>query len=340
MKWLSTLALAIAVLLSTPALFDKALEGADSATDQTWDYVRVTGVASDQLSLDVEVAPFNDCKAERDAGPSKTCQQLHLVVKDTVVKDRVKQLQKGDRIKITFTFGEKNQNILNQFCMDTAPPVSPAARLIVLLTSGLICFLLCVLWTRSNPLKLTIGEDGRYSNSKFQIAAWFFVLMVTYISTICLRIWFAGCDFVGGVNIPQNLLLISGMSVLTFGGAKAITTSKVDDEKAKPDGNQDPKNSAQATPNFFKDLTHNDGKPPVGTNPAVPSQLDFGDFQMLVITLVAIATYLVLVFNFLGTIEAAKSISLPDVDTTILAVFGLGHGAYLTKKAAGNVGQS
>jgi len=29
---------------------------------------------------------------------------------------------------------------------------------------------------------------------------------------------------------------------------------------------------------------------------------------------------------------------LPDVDTTILATFGLGQGAYLTKKAVGEVG--
>lgn len=313
---------------------------ANDSTEQTWDYVRVTGVASDQLSLDVEVAPFNDCRLARAADSSKTCQQLHLVAKDSVVKDRLKKLQKGDRIKITFTFGENNQNILTEFCVDAAPPVSIAARLLVLFSSGLFCFLLGLFWTRSNPLKLTIGEDERYSNSKFQIALWFFVLMATYISTVCLRVWFAGCDFVGGVNIPQNLLLISGMSVLTYGGAKAITTAKVDDEKSKPNGNQDPKNSDQATPNFLQDLTHNDGQAAVGEKPAIAPRLDFGDFQMLVITLIAVATYLVLVFNFLETIETAKTISLPDVDTTILAVFGLGHGAYLTKKAVGDVGQS
>jgi hypothetical protein len=61
---------------------------------------------------------------------------------------------------------------------------------------------------------------------------------------------------------------------------------------------------------------------------------------MLVVTFIAVATYLVLVFHFLGTIETAKAISLPDVDTTLLAAFGLGQGAYLAKKAAGNVGQS
>jgi hypothetical protein len=315
-------------------LFGMELRAAGPSEDQTWDYVRVAGVATDQASLDVEVAPFNDCKPSKDTGLPKNCQQLHLVVKDTVVKDRVKQLQRGDRITITFTFGDNNQNLLKQFCLDTSPPVHAITRFWVFLVSGLVCFLICCLWSHLHPLKLILGEDGRYSDSKLQIALWFFVLITTYVATLALRIWYAGCDFIGGVNIPQNLLLISGMSVLTFGGAKAITTSKVNTEKARPNGNQDPKDSAHATPNFFRDLSHSDG------NPATPPQLDFGDFQMVIITLIAVATYLVLVFNFLGTIEAARTVALPDVDTTILAVFGLGHGAYLTKKAAGNVGES
>jgi hypothetical protein len=53
-----------------------------------------------------------------------------------------------------------------------------------------------------------------------------------------------------------------------------------------------------------------------------------------------VATYIVLIFNFFGHVEYSKLITLPDVDTTILATFGLGQGAYLTKKAVGNVGTS
>src|SRR3984957_8175491 len=275
-------------------------------TEQTWNYVRVVALDSNGVSLDIEVAPFNDCKTARNADAGKSCQQIHLAVQDTGVRERVKQLHAGDRINVIFSFGEKppkgdaSPNILNQFCMVTAPPVSPEARWGTLLISALICLLIGVLWTRSSPLKLIIGEDGRYSNSQFQIAVWFFVLIVTYISTVWIRVWFAGCDFIGGVDIPKNLLLISGMSVVTFGGAKAITTNKVADEKSKPDGREDAKQPEGVTPNFFKDLTHNDGKPAEGGKPAVPPQLDFGDFQMLIITLVAVATYLVLVFDFLG----------------------------------------
>jgi hypothetical protein len=80
-------------------------------------------------------------------------------------------------------------------------------------------------------------------------------------------------------------------------------------------------------PSFLFDLTHND-----------KNRLDIGDFQMVVVTLVAVVTYVVLVVHFLGSLEMRATISLPDVDSTILATFGLGHGVYLTKKALGNVG--
>ncbi|PYV71082.1 MAG: hypothetical protein DMG97_17370 [Acidobacteria bacterium] len=55
---------------------------------------------------------------------------------------------------------------------------------------------------------------------------WFFVLIASYIAAVWLRLRVAGWDFVGGVDIPKNLLLLSGLSALTFGGAKAITASK------------------------------------------------------------------------------------------------------------------
>ncbi|PYV54561.1 MAG: hypothetical protein DMG98_17960 [Acidobacteria bacterium] len=55
---------------------------------------------------------------------------------------------------------------------------------------------------------------------------------------------------------------------------------------------------------------------------------------MLAVTLIAVATYIALIFTFLGTIEYSKVVNLPDVNTTILATFGLGQDRYLTKKPA------
>lgn len=251
----------------------------------------------------------------------------HFRVNETVVQEKLKglKLQKGDQIMITSatdTEGHKTVQMLDI----RSVAVTKGRRTWVFIWSALIYFLLGVLLSWGHPLKLVIGEDGRYSNSKFQLALWFGILIVTYLTTTWLRATQSGFSFWGGVNIPQNLLLLSGMSAFTFGAAKGITTNKV--QSALAAGNPAPKPVA-LKPRFLTDLTNNDG-----------GRLDLGDFQMLVITLLAVVMYLILVFMFLGSIEMRSSVSLPDVDTTILAAFGLGNGAYLTKKAVGSVGDT
>lgn len=191
---------------------------------------------------------------------------------------------------------------------------------------GLLLFLSALF--RGNPFALLIGEDGRYSSSKFQVAVWFFVLIVTYLAALWLRWQEGGAEFIGGVNIPENLLILSGISAFTFAAAKGITTSKVD--AARQSG--DTKVKAEVKPGERKllaNLVSNDqGRP------------DLGDTQMLIIMLIAVGTYFAEAFKFLGTMPLLHTVVLPDVDTTILATFGLGQGAYLTKKYAGRVGEA
>lgn len=78
--------LLLSLTLLLPAIIRADQPGLETKTNQPSvdskaDYVRVEGVASDQLSIDVEVGPPADFR------------DLHLAVKDTVVKDRLKQLQ-------------------------------------------------------------------------------------------------------------------------------------------------------------------------------------------------------------------------------------------------------
>jgi hypothetical protein len=203
--------------------------------------------------------------------------------------------------------------------------VDSGTRLLVLAIS-LAGFLgLAALLTWGNPLKLIEGLDHRYSNSQFQIAIWFWVVMATYLAVVYLRVEQAGWEFFGFVSIPQNLLLLSGMSALTFGMARAITTTKTN--AAVVAGKPNPK--AGGNPNIWTDLVKNDD-----------GDVDIGDFQMLVVTLLAVGMYLALIYHFLGAIEARASVDLPNVDSTVLASFGLGQGAYLAKKAVGNAGTS
>lgn len=124
-----------------------------------------------------------------------------------------------------------------------------------------------------------------------------------------------GWSYVGGVDIPPHLLILSGISVLTFAGAKAITTGKVDE---KPDLKQ-PASEPKAT-----DLICDDNNRP-----------DLGDFQMVAITILTVIIYAISAVEFMENIEFRRVVTMPDVDATLLSIFGLGQAAYLGKKAAG-----
>lgn len=275
--------------------------------------VVVDSSASDGMSLDV--LDLN------------TMMPKHLLVIDSAMQTRLKtlNLQNGDHATIISGTDKDGHDVL-QLVNIQASEASLRYRVFVLLCCVAGYLVLCLGLTLGNPLKLVIGEDGHYSNSKFQIALWFGILIVTYLATIVLRAIQSHYAFLGNVGIPNNLLLLSGMSVLTFGAAKGITTAKV--QAAVDSGIPNPK-PYTGNPRFLFDLTHND-----------KNRLDFGDFQMIVVTLVAVGMYLMLVLHFLGSLELRATISLPDIDSTILAAFGLGHGAYLTKKAVGNVGDT
>jgi hypothetical protein len=188
-------------------------------------------------------------------------------------------------------------------------------RVIVLLLTLVLVLGLARLLYGTRARTLVIGADGRYSKSKFQMAVWFVTLITTYLGTLILRARSSDGLLWAGIDIPKNLLLISGLSALSFAGAKGITSSKIErGVLAKP---------PQYKPKFPGDLLYgDDGK-----------SADLGDFQMLVITGLATAAYLGGVFTWLGHATLAGTIMLPDVDTTILSAFGLGQGAYLAKKA-------
>ncbi|SET21801.1 hypothetical protein SAMN05216412_10445 [Nitrosospira multiformis] len=194
-------------------------------------------------------------------------------------------------------------------------PVGRAARWASLLIAIFVLFILAYIFTRGHPTHLYLGRDNRYSSSKFQTFLWFWLVISAYIAIVSHRIAAAGWSYVGGVDIPPHLLILSGISVLTFAGAKAITTGKVDE---KPDLKQ-PAPEPKAT-----DLICDDNNRP-----------DLGDFQMVAITILTVIIYAISAVEFMENIEFRRVVTMPDVDATLLSIFGLGQAAYLGKKAAG-----
>jgi hypothetical protein len=300
----------LVMLIPTVLLGINSILWADQSAATVFDNVRFEGIPSDQLSVDITVLPQGTAQ--------------RLLVRDTALQDRLKGLHKGDRLSVVVAT-ENGQAILQAMSVRVIP-VGRVFRTVVLLVAMFAFWLVCFLLSGFHPEKLIVGEDGRFSNSKFQTVLWFGVLVSCYLATFWLRFHELGGDMMGGINIPQNLLLLSGMSALTFTAAKGITVTKI--QNARAAGVLNIKSFAD-TARFWTDLTSNDS-----------SQFDLGDFQMLIMTFLAVGTFLVLVIHFLGALEARTIVDLPDVDTTILASFGLGHGAYLTKKAVGSVGDA
>ena len=300
--------------------------------------VRLENARIDAIDSDYANMALTDCVPSQPDPHQIVCngRAFRPKVNDLALRAKLKPYSVGDHVRIEINEKNEVQDIFGPWSL----PVCSNNRLVVLTVCALLLLGFAIAVTKGRPLKFIISpEDNRYSNSKFQMALWFWVLLSTYGATVVLRLWYAGWDFFGAVSIPENLLLLSGLSAITYGGAKAITTRKVDEAQhpVNPPGtvvprlpNPNPKHALMpGQERFFGDLLQNDA-----------GEFDFGDFQMLVVTLVAVGMYVTLIFHFLGSIEFLKTAKLPDVDTTILAAFGLGQGAYLAKKAGGQAGQS
>lgn len=278
---------------------------------------RVDSIASDLSSIQLTECP----EQNQTATPPNNCaapSTIYAVYSDA--KQQIRLVHQGDHVKASINAAPAVTSITVR-----SEYVGVSARLFAMVLAWLATFMLAALLTRGHPLQLIIGQDNRYSNSQFQIVLWFSVLIASYLATLALRFHTLGWDFWDGIDIPPHLFALSGLSALTYGAAKGITTSKV--QAAVAAGNPDPKPSG--TPRFLLDLVSND-----------KNGFDLGDFQMLVVTLLAVAMYVVATFGFLALMDKLATVKLPDVDTTILSAFGLGQGAYLTKKAAGNPGTS
>jgi len=150
---------------------------------------------------------------------------FHVKVADLALKAKAKQFHPGDHVRVDIN-GTELRDIRGAWFFP-ANGLCVTYRLLVFAACAFSLLGLAAAVTRGAPLKFIVGMDNRYSNSKFQVALWFWILFSTYLTVVVLRVVYAGWDFFGGVNIPQNLLVLSGLSVLTYGGAKAITTAKV-----------------------------------------------------------------------------------------------------------------
>jgi hypothetical protein len=183
------------------------------------------------------------------------------------------------------------------------------------------------------------GEDHRPSTSKLQFCVWTVVVLYAYVGLSTAR-WFRGhADFIGA--LPPNLLVAMGLSAGTSLGAKAITSFKVRTGRevkrhasAAPLADGSPPGKRAAGLGYL--VTDDDGAPSLSKT------------QLLAWTLVAAGFYLLLVWTRIAEVLATLTpgadctvvppagpcavAALPDIDGALMALMGLGQGAYLGAK--------
>lgn len=310
--------------------------------------------------------------AETAAGP-EPCDPgpaVEIHIQGQALKEGLASWKAGDQVIATVSVAKNStaeSATLQDVQAQVLPVNSPWEPAIALFSFPVLVILLTML-SRNVRKLIFIGQDGRWSNSTTQMTLWFTLWVSAYIATFILR-WTSSHHFLGSITTPSTLLALSGLSGLTFAGAKGITANKV--------ANQVPTSIPGTLPTVPGLVGSpaplspaSDGTPAMAAPAATPvvpgtrafpngkrnhikasrtsladllkddrGNFDFGDFQMLVMTFVAVISYGVAAYHFLTVLEARASVSLPDVDMTVLAMFGVGQGAYLAKKASTGIDQ-
>ena len=174
---------------------------------------------------------------------------------------------------------------------------------------GLLWLLYRVLGGTWNPWKLVEGADGRPSTSKLQWFLWTVTIVFSYSTVYAARAWTGDYGVIS--NIPQNLLIAMGLSVTAMAAAKGITVSYVSSGQVTKAG-VPPETASSGS--IFQDDT------------GIP---DLSKIQMMAWTIIAIGIYLIRLTQEIRTVPLPQ---LPDIDTALMVLMGLGQGAYLGKK--------
>lgn len=346
------------VLLTAATGLSLLAAGSASAADAA-KFGLVTGTANNAVSI----APLNGSSFDRNA--SFSCPLPDVQQALGRAPDAGDQVQLGDGTNT----GGKDPRCAVRMRVET---VDFRQRVGVVLAAAVLVVLLASLAAGSPadpangrpsrrwfgvPTKFLLGSDGRYSNSQCQLALWFGVAMTMYLAMIVLRVVKLDWAYLDGVALTANVMALTGLSALTFGAAKVVTAQKAENAiaanaqgaavLAAGAGMSTQDVVAAATVAATKAATMGIGPggaigKPVAPEPDILTDLfqndhgevDIGDFQMIFVALTAVAIFGLACFNALAVLPYQMHVSLPDVDSSLLAGFGIGQGAYLVKKAA------
>jgi hypothetical protein len=232
--------------------------------------------------------------------------------------------------------------------MSTLASVDPAVYAAISLLVLLILYR--ILTGTFNVFKVIEGADGRPSTSKLQFWAWTVVALVAYVMIFAAR---AEKGYLSAPDVPPNLLLAMGFSVITAVGAKAITTSQIKNgQLAKTSVGAAA--AAASGPTTVAGATKPTAAAVTNLELAVQSTsglgglakeddgtIDLSKVQLLAWTVVAIGVYAISLFSVVAATKAlaqdtvvdfGKLPAFPDISPALVVLMGLGQAAYLGRK--------
>jgi hypothetical protein len=174
-----------------------------------------------------------------------------------------------------------------------------------------------------------LDRRKKYSLSQLQIVVWTLVLMPS-LATIVLAYGTMS------ITISGDLLALMGISAASLGGSLIIKDYQADSPpepttKAVPDGVVNEGRLAanvEDTRARWSDMFRAEI-----LEDSLNNKLDFGKFQLFLVTLVAVSGYVLVLFNQ-GFTHNGASYALPELSAGVVSLIGISHAGYLGIKTA------
>jgi hypothetical protein len=190
--------------------------------------------------------------------------------------------------------------------------------------SGLI--MLLVAWLlgkviRGDSLGILVDSRGRYSLTQVQIVVWTIVVLSLVFGVFFARLLDGDASTALSFDIPDELLLVMGISVGSAVVATAVKTAKdsSDPERIAASNDSD-------RPRLAQIFLLEEGQ-------MADRAIDVTKFQNFLITVVLVIAYVALAADAIGGLESIDDLtSLPAFGGTFVVLLGISHAAYLAGK--------
>nr|MBC7244468.1 hypothetical protein [Chloroflexota bacterium] len=195
-----------------------------------------------------------------------------------------------------------------------------------------------VIWIgikKKDPFFILIDERNRYSLSQFQIVLWT-ILVLSLLFGVFFARKFAPSSVANplAIEIPDELLIVMGISVGTTTIASAIKANKDATRAAKIRTRQARSNepvfhaaTTKITRSFWDLIMTEEG------NPGAVERIDPTKFQNLWLTLIVVVAYAgVAITVFVPSEVYAATCKLPGFSSQLTTLLGISHAGYLAGK--------